>query len=142
MAAPTYTFAADFSLVRDQIRQMIGDVLVTTDPLISDEAIAFFYLNAGNSLPGGALKSAKAAAAKLSLEYDKDLDGLKTSRSQRHKAMLDTIAQLEAEQAIGDFTFTVPASGSTSDGQVSDVANYPKALVHTDLAAPTWEAGE
>ena len=135
MTAPTYTFAADFSLVRDQIRQLIGDVEVTTDPLISDEAIAFFYAQAGSDLVGGALKAAKAAAAKLAREFDKDLDGLKTSRSQRHKAMLDVIASLESEQAAGNFAFTAPDAA----GQVGDVGGYPGALEHTDLGRPDWD---
>lgn len=135
MAAPTYTFEADFSLVRDQIRQMIGDVLMTTDPLISDEAIAFFYAQANSDLLGGALKAARAAAAKLSLEFDKNLDGLSTSRSQRHKAMLDTIAQLESEQMQGNFTFTVPEIGTTAD---ADADNYPPIFEHTDIGRPDW----
>jgi hypothetical protein len=134
VTAPTYTFAADFSLVRDQIRQMIGDVLVTTDPLVSDEAIAFFYARAGNDLVVGALMAAKAAAAKLALEFDKDIDGLKTSRSQRHKAMMDVIAALEDEQARETSSFVVPEAG-----QVADVAGYPKEFESTDLAAPSWE---
>ena len=132
-----WTFGNDYTLVRDQIRSMIGDI-ISTDPLISDEAIAFFYLRAGNDLLGGALKAAKAAAAKLALEFDKNVDGLSTSRSQRHKAMLDVIASLEAEQAAGNFAFTI----HTATGQVADVAGYPKEFTPTDLAAPTWEGDE
>lgn len=134
MTAPTYTFSADFTVVRDQIRQLIGDVDVTTDPILSDEAIAFFYAQAGSDLLGGALKAAKAAAAKLAREFDKDLDGLKTSRSQRHKAMLDVIASLESEQAAGNFAFTVPDASE----QVGDVGGYPVEMEHTDLGRPDW----
>ncbi len=134
MTAPTYTFAADFSLVRDQIRGMIGDVDVTTDPILSDEAIAFFYAQAGSDLLGGALKAAKAAAAKLAKEFDKDIDGLKTSRSQRHKAMLNVIAALEDEAAMENASFTAPEAG-----QVADVAGYPDEFESTELAGPDWE---
>ena len=132
----TWTFVPDYTLVRDQIRVMVGDVL-STDPLLDDAAITFFYARAGNDLAGGALLAARAAAAKLALEFDKDIDGLKTSRSQRHKAMLDTIAQLDAEVSAGNFAFTAPEAG-----EVADVANYPKEFAHTDIAAPTWEADE
>jgi hypothetical protein len=139
MTAPTYSFSADFSVIKDQIRQMIGDVLVTTDPLLSDEAIAFFYAQAGNDLVGGALKAARAAAAKLSLEFDKNLDGLSTSRSQRHKAMLDTIAQLEADQVQGNFAFTVPEIGTTAD---ADADNYPLIFEPTDVGRSDWGEDE
>jgi hypothetical protein len=134
MTAPTYTFAADFSLVRDQIRQMIGDVDVVTDPILSDEAIAFYYAQAGSDLLAGALKAAKAAAAKLTREFDKDIDGLKTSRSQRHKAMLNVIAALEDEAAREGFSYTVPDASES----VADVAGYPQEMEHTDLARPDW----
>lgn len=137
MTAPTYTFAADFSLVRDQIRDMIGDVDVTTDPILSDQAIAFYYAQAGNDLVGGALKAAKAAAAKLAREFDKDIDGLKTSRSQRHKAMLNVIAALEDEAAREGFSYTAPEAG-----QVADVAGYPRELEHTDLGRPDWDESD
>jgi hypothetical protein len=137
MTAPTYTFSADFSLVRDQIRDMIGDVDVATDPILSDEAIAFYYVQAGNDLVGGALKAAKAAAAKLAREFDKDIDGLKTSRSQRHKAMLNVITTLEDEAAREGFSYTVPEVG-----QVADVAGYPPELEHTDLGRPDWDESE
>lgn len=126
----TWTFELNFTLHRDQIRQMIGDV-VATDPLLTDEAIAFFYARAGNDILAGAILAARSAAAKLALEYDKDLDGLKTNRSQRHKAMLDTIAQLEAEQALGNFSFTPPSAG-----KVADVENYPLSFEHSDVAGP------
>lgn len=136
MTAPTYTFAADFSLVRDQIRQYIGDVDVVTDPILSDEAIAFYYAQAGSELLPGAIKAAKAAAAKLAREFDKDIDGLKTSRSQRHKAMLNIIAALEDEKAREDSAcITIPSAS----GQVADVAGYPKELEHTDLGGPDWD---
>ncbi|MCK9571046.1 hypothetical protein M0R72_19010 [Candidatus Pacearchaeota archaeon] len=137
MTAPTYTFAADFSLIRDQIRDMIGDTDVTNDPILSDEAIAFYYAQAGNDLAGGALKAAKAAAAKLAREFDKDIDGLKTSRSQRHKAMLNVIAALEDEAARENASYTVPESGT-----VADVAGYPIEMEHTDLGRPDWDADE
>jgi hypothetical protein len=133
MTSPTYTFVADFSLVRDQIRQLIGDVEVTTDPILSDEAIAFFYAQAGDDLVAGALKAAKAAAAKLAREFDKDLDGQKTSRSQRHKAMLNVIAALEDEAARENASYIVPDSG-----EVADVVGYPRAFEHSDLAAQDW----
>lgn len=129
----TWTFTPDYTLVRDQIRVMIGDVS-SADPLLDDAAIAFFYAQAGDDLVGGALKAAKAAAAKLALEFDKDLGGLATKRSQRHAAMMDVIASLEAEQAAGNFAFTAPDAG-----QVADVSGYPAELEHTDLAAPEWE---
>ncbi len=134
MTAPTYTFAADFSLVRDQIRGMIGDVDVTTDPILSDEAIAFFYAQAGSDLLGGALKAAKAAAAKLAKEFDKDIDGLKTSRSQRHKAMLNVIAALEDEAAMENASLTAAEAGL-----VGDVSGYPVQFESTELAGPDWE---
>jgi hypothetical protein len=134
MTSPTYTFAADFSLVRDQIRDMVGDTDVATDPILSDEAIAFYYAQAGNDLVGGALKAAKAAAAKLAREFDKDIDGLKTSRSQRHKAMLNVIEALENEAARGDATYTAPEAG-----QVADVAGYPDEFEPTELVGPDWE---
>jgi hypothetical protein len=137
MTAPTYTFAADFALIRDQIRQLIGDVLITTDPLISDEAIAFFYLRAGNDLIGGAILAAKAAAAKLALECDVTASKASSSRSQRHIAMLNVIAALEDEQAREKATYTMP-----DVGQVADSENYPKEFASTDLAAPAWEADE
>ena len=129
----TWTFTPDFTLVRDQIRQMIGDVS-SADPLLSDEAIAFFYAQAGSDLAGGALKSARACAAKLSLEFDKDLDGLSTSRSQRHKAMLDVIVELEKDQAISNMTFTVPTVAA-----IADKAQYPDLLEPTDVDALEWE---
>jgi hypothetical protein len=135
MTAPTYTFSADFSLVRDQIRDMIGDVDVTTDPILSDEAIAFYYSQAGSDLLGSAIKAAKAAAAKLAREFDRDLDGLKTSRSQRHKAMLNVIEALENEQARENASFTVPDASE----QVGDVGGYPKEMEHTDLGRPDWD---
>jgi hypothetical protein len=136
MTAPTYTFVADFSLVRDQIRQMVGDVMITTDPLVSDEAIAFFYARGGTVL-AGAILAAKAAAAKLALECDKVASKAQSKRSQRHIAMLDTIAHLEAEQAAGNFAFTIPEGG-----QVADVAGYPGELECTDLSGPSWAADE
>lgn len=126
----TWTFTPDFTLPRDQIRQLIGDV-VATDPLLTDEAIAFFYARAGNDILAGAIMAARSAAAKLALEFDKDLDGLKTNRSQRHKAVLDTITQLEAEQAQGNFSFTPPSAG-----KVADVENYPTCFEHSDIAGP------
>jgi hypothetical protein len=129
----TWTFTPDFTLVRDQIRQMIGDV-ISTDPLISDEALAWFYLQAGSDLVSGALKAAKAAAAKLALEFDRDLDGLKTSRSQRHKAMLNVIEALENEAARENATYTAPEAG-----QVADVAGYPDEFEPTVLVGPDWE---
>jgi hypothetical protein len=137
MTAPTYTFAADFSLIRDQIRDMLGDVDVATDPILSDEAIAFYYAQAGSDLLGGALKAAKAAAAKLAREFDRDIDGLKTSRSQRHKAMLNVIAALEDEAARENASYTAPEAG-----QVADVAGYPTEMEHTDLGRPDWDADE
>jgi hypothetical protein len=137
MTAPTYTFAADFSLVRDQIRQMIGDTAVTTDPLNSDEAIAFFYIRAGNDLIGGAILAARAAAAKLALECDVVASKAQANRSQRHVAMLDTIAQLEAERFLENFGFE-----SIDVGKVADSENYPKAFESTDLGGQSWEADE
>lgn len=134
MTAPTYTFASDFSLVRDQMRQLIGDTLVSTDPLLSDEALAWFYAQAGNDLLGGALKAARAAAAKLAHECDVTASKASSKRSQRHAAMLDTIAQLEAEIAQENFEFEMPGSGS-----VADAENYPLELEHTDLSRPSWE---
>jgi hypothetical protein len=128
----TWTFLEDYTKVRDQIRVMIGDV-VASDPLLSDEAIAFFY-GRGGSVLAGAILAARAATAKLALEFDKDLDGLKTNRSQRHKAMLDTIAQLEAEQAQGSFKFIAPAIG-----KIADSTKYPKSFEPSDLAAPGWD---
>jgi hypothetical protein len=135
MTAPTYTFASDFTLLRDQIRVMIGDVLVSTDPLLDDAAIAWFYAQAGNDLLGGALKAAKAAAAKLAHECDIVASKGQAMKSQRHKAMLDVIASLEADQAAGNFAFLIP----TAAGQVADVAGYPKEFESTDLKGPTWE---
>ncbi len=85
------------------------------------------WANAGTDV------AARAAAAKLAKEFDRDLDGLKTSRSQRHKAMLDTIAQLEAEQAQGNYTFTAPSVGT-----VADVANYPTEFELSNVAGPDW----
>ena len=84
---------------------------------------------------GGALKAAKAAAAKLAREFDKDLDGLKTSRSQRHKAMLDVIANLEAEIANVNYAF----SKLDASEQVGDVGGYPIEMEHTDLGRPDWD---
>lgn len=129
----TWTFTPDYTLVRDQIRSMVGDI-DSTDPLLDDAAIAFYYAQAGNDLTGGALKAAKAAAAKLAREFDKDIDGLKTSRSQRHKAMLNVIAALEDEAAREGFSYTVPEAG-----QVADVAGYPTEMEHTDLGRPDWD---
>lgn len=126
----TWTFTPDFTLIRDQIRQMIGDVVVT-DPLLTDEAIAFFYARAGNDILAGSILAARSAAAKLALEFDRDMDGLKTNRSQRHKAVLDTITQLEAEQVAGNFAFTAP-----SIGNVADAENYPLCFEHSDIAGP------
>jgi hypothetical protein len=119
MTAPTYTFAADFSLVRDQIRQMIGDTAVTTD------------------LIGGAILAARAAAAKLALECDVVASKAQANRSQRHVAMLDTIAQLEAERFLENFGFE-----SIDVGKVADSENYPKAFESTDLGGQSWEADE
>lgn len=115
---------------------MIGDTDVTTDPILSDEAIAFYYAQAGSDLLGGAIKAAKAAAAKLAREFDRDIDGLKTSRSQRHKAMLNVIEALENEAARENASYTVPESGT-----VADVAGYPTELEHTDLSRPDWDEG-
>jgi hypothetical protein len=132
----TWTFAQDYTLVRDQIRVMIGDVL-TTDQLLDDAAIAFFYLRAGNDLLGGALLAAKAAAAKLALECDVTASKASSKRSQRHIAMLNVIAALEDEQAREKATYTMPEVG-----QVADSEHYPKEFASTNLAAPTWEADE
>lgn len=131
----TWTFASDFSLVRDQIRSMVGDI-DSNDPLISDEAIAFNYAQAG-TLAGGALRSARAAAAKLALEFDKNLDGLSTSRSQRHKAMLNVIAALEDEEAreLSSFTYVVPDASET----VGDSTKYPVDFEPSDLSGPGWD---
>lgn len=128
----TWTFDEDFDTVNDQIRQMIGDI-ISTDPLISDEAIAFFYAR-GGTLIDGAILAARSAAAKLALEFDKNLDGLSTHRSQRHKAMLDTIAQLEAEKTQSNFTFTVPEIGT-----IADEGNYPTEFEESDIAAADWD---
>jgi hypothetical protein len=129
-----WTFDADFTVVRDQIRQMIGDVDID-DPLISDEAIAFFYAQAGTAT-GGALRAAKAAAAKLAREFDKDIDGLSTSRSQRHKAMISIIEQLEkdvaTEDAAENLSFTLP----DASGAVADVEGYPVEFEPSDLGRP------
>ncbi len=129
----TGTFEEDFTLTRDQMRSMIGDI-DSSDPLISDEALAFYYARGGSDVLAGAILAARAAAAKLALEFDKDLDGLKTSRSQRHKAMLDTITQLEAEQAQGNYTFTAPKIG-----KVADAKNYPTEFELSDVGSPSWD---
>jgi hypothetical protein len=135
MTAPTYTFSADFTKINDQIRQMIGDVDVSTDPILSDEAIAFFYSLAGNDLLGGAVKAAKSAAAKLAREFDRDLDGLVTKRSQRHAAMLATIDQLESDQSAGQLDFTAPSVGTVK-------GNYPMEFESSDLSGPAWGEDE
>jgi hypothetical protein len=132
-----WTFLSDFTTIRDQIRIMIGDIN-ENDPLISDQAIEFFYTLAGSDLLGGALQAARAAAAKLALEFDKDLEGIRTNRSQRHRAMLDTIAQLEAQQAQGNFTFTVPEMGTVAD---ADADNYPLTFEPSDITRPDWGEG-
>jgi hypothetical protein len=130
----TWTFASDYTLVRDQIRSMIGDI-DSNDPLISDEAIAFFYAQAGTAT-GGALRAAKAAAAKLAREFDKDIDGLSTSRSQRHKAMISIIEQLEKdvadEDAAENLSFTMPDASA----EVADVDGYPVEFEPSDLGRP------
>jgi hypothetical protein len=133
MTAPTYTFSADFSLVQDQIRQLIGDVDVVTDPILSDEAIAFFYAQAGSDLLGGAVKAAKAAAAKLARECDLTASKSSAKQSQRHAAMLNVIAVLEDEQARDNASYTIP-----DVGQVVDVAGYPLEFEPSDLAGPDW----
>lgn len=118
----TWIFAPDYTLVRDQIRVMIGDV-ISTDPLLDDAAIAFFYAQAGNDLVGGALKAAQAAAAKLAHECDTVASKAQARKSQRHAAMLDVIAQLKAEQISsqhrGDY------SPDTALVETRDSEDYP-----------------
>ena len=78
----------------------------------------------------------RAGAAKLALECDTDLDGLKASRSQRHKAMLDVIEQLEREGSAIRGGFVPPTIGHTSDAR-----GYPAIMEHSDLTRPSWRHG-
>jgi hypothetical protein len=52
--------------------------------------------------------------------------------------MLDTIAQLEAQQAQGNFTFTVPEMGTVAD---ADADNYPLTFEPSDITRPDWGEG-
>jgi hypothetical protein len=48
--------------------------------------------------------------------------------------MLDTIAQLEAEQVSDNFAFTVPTIEP-----IADTENYPLVFEPTDIGRPDWE---
>jgi len=135
----TWTFEEDFTEVRDQMRSKIGDI-ITSDPLISDEALAFYYSDAGNDLLEGSIRAARAAAARLAHECDTTASRATSAKSQRHKAMLEVITQLKTEQNTsplkGDYSPDTSVPTETRDSE-----DYPDEYRLSSLHGPSRRGG-
>ena len=121
-----WSYAADFTDTKDQIRARIGD-MDEDDPLLLDDEIEAAYDEA-ESVIDGALLAARWAAARLARSYDRKIGKMSMSHSQRHAQMLQTIESLKDEIREASSTWSVPSS----IGTVSDVSNYPRVWEHSD----------
>lgn len=123
-----WTYAADFSTTRDQIRVRIGDVDVN-DPLLLDDEIAQAYVE-GETVLKASLVAARWCAAKLAREFDKTIGKMSTKRSQRHAAMLQLIADLQEE--IKQDAWSCTWSSARTMAAVTDTTAFPAFFRPTD----------
>ena len=137
--ARTKTYTPDFTATQDQIRLKIGDN-DTNDMLLYDDEIAQAYAVDPTILSASVL-ACRWCIAILSREFDKNIDGLSTKRSQRHKAMLGTLQALIEERKDTSFSWSAPSEVSytkdTGEPGESD-GTIPEIFQPCDVAAPEW----
>jgi hypothetical protein len=132
----TWSYGPNFSQDKDKIRAEIGDV-TSTDPILSDEEIAG-AISLTDDLPRAMLKAAKWAVARLALQQDTNFKNIKSTRSQRHDMMVQTVARLEADIAASKMVFGVPSKIN----RVKDVDAMPAEFNATDATAQPWQTLE
>jgi hypothetical protein len=110
---------------RDAVRLTIGDT-DTTDQQVSDEEVAFWLLGAGDDYIGASIEAARALAAKYTRQADTTHGKLSISASQRAKAYLALVDQLQSDRDVqGGAEFFV--GGLTISGKEA-LASDPDAI--------------
>lgn len=128
-----WTYSDPGTSDRDAVRFAIGDT-DADDPLLQDSEI-LYCLSQGGSVLAGSAMAARRGAAKLAREFDRNIDGLSTKRSQRHAQLLQIAEELEKEVKRAGLRFTYPASV----GRVQDSENFPPLLEMADTSGPEWD---
>jgi len=128
---PTWTYDADFTTAKDQIRFLIGDT-DPADPFLLDAEIAFFA-SAASSVHVAAAKACRAIAAKLSRQVDYSIGDLSEKLRQRVDGYYKLAAQLETDASRASFSSGVPSVGFVTDG-----ATMPDSLRMGDEPLGDW----
>jgi hypothetical protein len=128
---PTWTYDADFTTVKDQIRFLIGDT-DESDPLLEDSEIEFMS-SMSSSVHIAAAKACRAIAVKLGRQVDYSIGDLSEKLSQRAAAYLQMAMQLDADASRASFSSGVPSVGFVTDG-----ATMPDSLRMGDEPLGDW----
>ncbi len=129
----TQTYTPDFTTTRDQIRLKIGDPDSSGAYVLYDDEIEQAYAEGGSIIQGAILACRWMIAKLASSQFDKDIDGLSTKRSQRVSQIKDLLGVLQAEALTTATTWTKP-----SLTRVSDTKQYPKIFHVNDTKPPVW----
>lgn len=116
----------------DELRLLIGDTDLS-DPLLSDEEVAFFLSDAGGAAIWGAIRAATAVAAKFARKVTSTSGRVSKALSDLMQHYLDLARRLEqrAEEVSGAMVFTA----LTRSGKEAD-------RVDTDLVQPQFRIGQ
>lgn len=126
----TQTYTPDFTTTRDQVRLKIGDPDSAGNYILYDDEIEQAYAEGGSIIQASILACRWMIAKLASSQYDKNIDGLSTKRSQRVAQIKDLLGVLQAEALTTATTWTKP-----SLTRVSDTKQYPK-IFHVNDADP------
>lgn len=109
----TWTYTGDPSdSEKDAVRFLIGDT-VSTDPLITDEEIAWLLTERGGVYPA-AIQACETIAAKFARLADTQVDDVRVNLSQRAKGYRELAQTLSSRQAISG---AMPFAGGISQAQ-------------------------
>lgn len=115
---------------RDLVRRLLGDVVSTFTPTLTDEEIAYF-IGTGTSaiqVKAAAIDAGKALLASFARDVDFTRSKISVSASQRYTALKDLLSQLETD-GFADSTAGPFLGGSSEARTETDRAD-------TDLRQP------
>jgi len=127
----SYTPATLATVVKDQVRFLIGDTL-STDQQVQDEEIVF-AISQRSSIWGAAAECCRALAAKFARSVDMSAGSSKSSFSQMAKAYTGKALDFEAKAAMG-------GAGMPYAGGIS-VADKLQQEMDSDRVNPQFQIG-
>jgi hypothetical protein len=143
----TKTYIPDFTTARDQVRLKVGDTDVGVegngDALLFDDEIEQAYAEGGSIIQASVLACRWMIAKLAPTQFDKNIDGLSTKRSQRVAQLRDLLSVLIEESKGTASAWSVPATaGYTADtGEPGkNDGTMPPIFGPCDVSNPPWEA--